>query len=594
MPLYEAPLDDMRFTLQHLVGGGDLMACPGFDALDETLVDSILSESAKVCQDSLSSVNYSGHLEHSKHIGNGQVQTPKGFKEAHDALAEGGWIGLAADPDFGGQGLPRTLSTAVSEMWQAANMSLALCPLLSQGVIDALEAVGSDTQKARYLPALIEGRWTGTMNLTEPQAGTDLASLRTQAVREGDHYRIKGQKIFITYGEHDMSENIIHLVLARTPDAPAGTKGISLFIVPKFILNEDGEPGERNDVTCISIEDKLGILGSPTCVLQYGEKDGAVGYLVGEENMGLSYMFIMMNRARFEVGVQGLGISQMAYQHALAYARERMQGQPLGRSASTPIIGHPDVKRLLAEMKAQIEAMRALAYVAASELDKTHMASDDAGRAAAQTRLELLVPIVKAWSTELSIEITSNGVQVHGGTGFIEETGAAQYYRDARILPIYEGTTAIQANDMVFRKTLRDQGTAVKALLGEMASDLQGPLADQEPDQIAAFKASLADTQKALDAILSYANEPANAAAVGVPYLKMMGYVCGAWLMLRAAKAAQIELASASPTLSSEFLTAKIKSAAFYMSHILPRARALATTVCTGASHVLAIEDDWL
>ncbi len=594
MPLYEAPLDDMRFALRHLVGGGDLMACPGYDALDEDLVDSILSESAKVCQDALSSVNYSGHLEHARHIGDGRVQVPKGFKEAHDALAEGGWIGLAADPEYGGQGLPRTLATAVSEMWQAANMSLALCPLLSQGVIDALEEVGSDDQKATYLPALIEGRWTGTMNLTEPQAGTDLASLRTQAIREGDHYRIKGQKIFITYGEHEMSDNIIHLVLARTPDAPEGIKGISLFIVPKFLPDENGQPGERNDVTCISIEDKLGILGSPTCVLQYGENDGAVGYLIGEENKGLSYMFIMMNRARFEVGVQGLGISQMAYQHALAYARERMQGQPLGRSATTPIIGHPDVKRLLAEMKSQIEAMRALAYVAAAAMDRSRLADSEAERAAAHSRLELLVPIVKAWSTELSLDVTSAGVQVHGGTGFIEETGAAQFYRDARILPIYEGTTAIQANDLVFRKTLRDQGAGVSGLLAEMAADAKGPLAAFDAGQAEALGKAVEAAEMGLQALLSYANEPAKAAAVGVPYLKMLGYVTGGWLMLRSAKAAQDELSSGALTAADSFLQSKIKSAAFYVSHVLPRVGALAATVSAGAEDVLALEDDWL
>lgn len=594
MPLYEAPLDDMRFALRHLVGGGDIMGCPGFEDLDEELVNSILTECAKVCQESLSPVNYSGHVEHARHIGDGRVQVPKGFKEAHDALGEGGWIGLSADPEYGGQGLPRTLATAVSEMWQAANLSVALCPLLSQGVIDALEAVGSEAQKAAYLPALIEGRWTGTMNLTEPQAGTDLASLRTQAVREGDHYRIKGQKIFITYGEHEMTENIIHLVLARTPDAPAGIKGISLFIVPKFLLDDLGQPGERNDVTCISIEDKLGIMGSPTCVLQYGEQDGAVGYLIGEENKGLSYMFIMMNRARFEVGVQGLGISQMAYQHALAYARERMQGQPLGRSAATPIIGHPDVKRLLAEMKCQIEAMRALAYVAAAAMDRSRLAESEAERAEALARLELLVPIVKAWSTELSVEITSSGVQVHGGTGFIEETGAAQFYRDARILPIYEGTTAIQANDLVFRKTLRDQGAGVSGLLAEMAADARGALAAYDAALAEALSQGIVAAEKGLQALLSYANEPAKAAAVGVPYLKMLGYLTGGWLMLRSAKAASDELASGDLKAADSFLQSKMKAAAFYVSHILPRAGALATTVGAGAEDVLALEDDWL
>ncbi|HJV54131.1 MAG TPA: acyl-CoA dehydrogenase family protein, partial [Noviherbaspirillum sp.] len=447
---YVAPLKDMLFVINELAGLSEVNALPGCEDASPETVEAVLEENAKFCGEVVAELNVAGDKEPSWWH-DGQVSTTKGFKEAFQAFGEAGWQGVQHPVEFGGQGLPKLVATPCIEMLNSANLSFALCPLLTDGAIEALMTAGSEEQKNTYLANLISGKWTGTMNLTEPQAGSDLALVRSRAVPQDDGtYKIFGTKIFITYGEHDMAENIVHLVLARTPNAPEGVKGISLFVVPKFLVNQDGSLGERNDAYCVSIEHKLGIKASPTAVLQFGDHGGAIGTLVGEENRGLEYMFIMMNAARFAVGMQGVGVAERAYQKAVAYARERVQSRDLAGSAGpVAIIHHPDVRRMLMSMRAQVEAARALAYVTAAAFDAAHHHADDAVRKANQSFYEYMVPIVKGWSTEMSLDVTSNGVQVHGGMGFIEETGAAQYYRDARILPIYEGTTAIQANDLV-------------------------------------------------------------------------------------------------------------------------------------------------
>jgi alkylation response protein AidB-like acyl-CoA dehydrogenase len=452
---YQAPLKDMRFVLNELAGLSEVAKLPGYEEATPDTVDAILEEASKFASEVLDPINYSGDQEGSVWK-DGAVTTPKGFKQAYKQYVEGGWGALPFDQAHGGQGLPKLVATAVEEMLTSANMSFSLCPLLTQGAIHALELCGSEALKKTYLGKMIAGTWTGTMNLTEPQAGSDLALVRTKAERAGDHYLVSGQKIFITYGEHDMAENIVHLVLARTPDAPEGVKGISLFIVPKFLPD-----GKRNGARCASIEHKLGIHASPTAVMVY---DKAVGYLVGEENKGLSYMFIMMNSARFSVGLEGVAIAERAFQRALAYAKERLQGKDLVEGRTVPIIRHPDVRRMLMLMKSQTEAMRALAYVTAAALDIAHKLKSERHQAFA----ELMIPVVKGWSTETGIEVASLGVQVHGGMGFIEETGAAQYLRDARITTIYEGTTGIQAMDLVGRKIARDGGRTVRAWLDEV------------------------------------------------------------------------------------------------------------------------------
>ena len=456
---YVAPLKDMQFVLTELAGLDQVAKLPGCEEVSVELVEQILEESGKFCAEVLSPLNQPGDAEGSKWE-QGKVTTPKGFIAAYKQFVEGGWNALQFPQEFGGQGLPKLVATPVMEMWKAANMSFSLCPLLTGGAIEALLLRGADSLKQTFLPKMVEGIWTGTMNLTEPQAGSDLALVKSKAVpqrdeRLGDHYRISGQKIFITYGEHDLAENIVHLVLARTPDAPEGVKGISLFVVPKFLVNADGSLGKRNDVQCASIEHKLGIHASPTAVLIFGEKEGAIGYLVGQENQGLAYMFIMMNAARFAVGLEGVAISDRAYQLALAYAKERVQSRDLaGGAKAVPIIRHPDVRRMLMSMKAQTEAMRALAYVTAAAMDIAHRDPDAGLRAKHQAFADMMIPVVKGWSTETCIEVASTGIQVHGGMGYVEETGAAQLLRDARITTIYEGTTGIQANDLIGRKLL--------------------------------------------------------------------------------------------------------------------------------------------
>jgi alkylation response protein AidB-like acyl-CoA dehydrogenase len=591
---YVAPLKDMQFVLTELAGLDEVAKLPGCEDVSVELVDQILEESGKFCAEVLSPLNQSGDAEGSK-WDQGKVTTPKGFIAAYKQFVEGGWNALQFPPEYGGQGLPKLVATPVMEMWKAANMSFSLCPLLTGGAIEALLLSGTDKLKQTFLPKMVEGSWTGTMNLTEPQAGSDLALVKSKAIREGEHYRITGQKIFITYGEHDLAENIVHLVLARTPDAPEGVKGISLFVVPKFLVNADGSLGKRNDVQCASIEHKLGIHASPTAVLIYGEHEGAVGYLVGEENKGLAYMFIMMNAARFAVGLEGTAISERAYQLALAYAKERVQSRDLaGGGKAVPIIRHPDVRRMLMSMKAQTEAMRALAYVTAAAMDIAHSDPDKALRAKHQAFADMMIPVVKGWSTETCIEVASIGIQVHGGMGYVEETGAAQLLRDARITTIYEGTTAIQANDLVGRKMAREGGATAKEVVKAMRV-VEGELAQAQGEDMAAIRASLGAGIKAVEEcstwiVATYSEDIKAVHAGSVPFLKLMGIVCGGWQMARAALVAQKKLASKDG--DADFYQAKIATARFYADHILAQAPGLRNTVVRGAAGVMALTEE--
>ncbi len=576
--MFNADENDLRFAIHHVVGLDKVTDLAPFADYDADICDAILSEAAKLATEVIAPINQIGDAGSTWNSDN-TVTTPPGFADAFKALGEGGWAGTGTAEEYGGQNMPEILCAATREMWHSANMGLALCHLLTEGLIHALQTSASEEQKQMYVRPMAEGRWTGTMNLTESQAGTDLAAIKTQATPEGDHYRIKGQKIFITYGEHDMAENIVHLVLARTPDAPEGVKGISVFIVPKFLVNENGSLGARNDVKCVSIEHKMGINGSPTAVLQYGENDGAIGYLVGAENQGLNIMFNMMNHARFSVGIEGLAISTRAYYQALAYAQERRQGTPLNRAEGDAIIHHPDVMRLLATMRAEIEAMRPLALYGATALDRGHY---DTGESKSnwQTRAELMVPIIKGWMTERSINIASDGVQVHGGMGFIEETGAAQHLRDARILTIYEGTTAIQANDLMFRKTLRDQGVAVRELIADIRADA---------DEV--LLAAVTKAETALDHILTGGLSAREASAVSVPYLMMLGTLTGGWMALKNKKAALAQMATGD--WDTRFLKAKAAHADVFAAHSLPRVAALAQTILNGSDAIEAIDASW-
>ena len=592
---YTAPLRDMQFVLRELAGFAEVANLPGNEELSLELVEQILAENAKFAAGVLAPLNRPGDEEGSVWK-DGEVTTPKGFKDAYRQFVDGGWNALQFPSEFGGQGLPKLVAAPVMEMWKSANLSFSLCPLLTGGAIEALLLRGSAEQKATFLPKMVEGTWTGTMNLTEPQAGSDLALVKSRAVPEGDHYRIYGQKIFITYGEHDLAENILHLVLARTPDAPEGVRGISLFLVPKYLVNKDGSLGKRNDVRCASIEHKLGIHASPTAVMAYGDKEGAIGYLVGEENRGLEYMFIMMNAARFAVGMEGVAVAEAAYQKALAYAKERVQSRELGGSGSkaVPIIRHPDVRRMLMSMKAQAEATRALAYVVAGALDKAHRHPDKDERARAQAFVDLMIPIVKGWSTETSIDVASLGIQVHGGMGFIEETGAAQFLRDARITTIYEGTTGIQANDLIGRKVARESGTTAKAVL-ESIRVLDAALAKIPGDDFAAIRSRLAAATGAaaegVDWIVAtYGTDVKAAHAGAVPFLKLMGIVCGGWQMARAAAAAHGRLARREG--DAAFLHAKIATARFFADHFLSQARGLRDAIVEGAPGVLALAEE--
>ncbi len=591
MSEYIAPLRDMRFVMQELAGLDQIVSLPGCEEASADVVDAILDEAAKFAGEVISPLNRVGDTDGAKWKDT-VVTTSPGFKEAYRQFVDNGWNGLGCDPEYGGQGLPRLLSTAVSEMWKGANHAFSLCPMLTQGAIEALMIAGTDEQKVAYLPNLVSGEWTGTMNLTEPSAGSDLAAVRSRAEPVGDGtYKIFGQKIFITYGEHDMTDNIVHLVLARTPDAPEGVKGISLFVVPKFLLKADGTPGERNDVYCVSIEHKLGIHGSPTAVLAFGDHGGAIGTLVGEENRGLEYMFIMMNAARFNVGLEGLGDAERAYQRAVTYAKERVQGTEVGvrGGPKVPIIKHPDVRRMLMSMRARIEAMRALAYVTGAAQDNAHANPDEVARKQAQAFADLMIPVVKGWSTESAVDIASLGVQVHGGMGFIEETGAAQHLRDARITTIYEGTTAIQANDLIGRKIAREKGVTILAVIAEMRADaarLDGDLAGICARQLVAVDA----LERAVFWIVAnYSSDPKGTHAGAVPFLHLLGIVAGGWQMGRAAVIARAKIAGGD---DDPFWTAKLATTRFFADHFLTQASGLTEAIVAGAAGTLELAED--
>jgi len=596
---FKAPTRDMLFTLEHVAGLPAIAALPGFEDAGMDTATAVLEECARLNEEVVAELNRDGDLAPST-LADGVVTTTAGFAQAFRQFCEGGWQGVQHPVELGGQGLPKLVATPCIEILNSANLSFALCPLLTDGAIEALMTAGSDEQRQLYVPRMIDGSWTGTMNLTEPQAGSDLAMVRTRAEPQADGtYRIFGQKIFITYGEHDMAENIVHLVLARTPDAPPGVKGISLFIVPKIIVDAEGAPGPRNDVWCQSIEHKLGIKASPTAVLIYGDDKGAVGpgaigYLIGEENRGLEYMFIMMNSARFAVGMQGIAMAERAYQHAVAHARERVQSRDVaGSSGPVAIIRHPDVRRMLMTMRALTEGARSLAYVAAALSDRSHHGADEEARRHDAAAYEFLVPIVKGWSTEMSIEATSLGVQVHGGMGFIEETGAAQFYRDARILPIYEGTTAIQANDLIGRKTARDGGAVARGFVAQVRETAAALAADGDGrlGSIGERLGRAADGLEAsVDAIVASFKADTHAAyTASVPYLSQAGLVLSAWQLGRAALAARALVGQADS--DRGFLEAKIATAQFFAEHLLPRATAHAETVAAGAQSTMALDE---
>jgi alkylation response protein AidB-like acyl-CoA dehydrogenase len=591
---YTAPLKDMRFVLTELAGLNEVAQLPGCEEASADVVEAILEEAGKFAGEVLAPLNRIGDREGARWADK-QVTVAPGFKEAYRQFVDNGWAALDCSPEHGGQGLPRIVAAAVSEMWKSANHAFSLCPLLTHGAVEALELTGSPEQKATFLPKMISGQWSGTMNLTEPQAGSDLAAIRTRAEPQADgSYRIFGQKIFITYGEHDMTENIIHLVLGRLPDAPEGVKGISLFVVPKFLVNADGSLGARNDAYCVSIEHKLGIHGSPTAVMAFGDNGGATGYLVGKANEGLKYMFIMMNAARYSVGLEGLGVAERAYQKALAYARERVQGRAIeGSVAPVAIVRHPDIRRMLMLMRSQTEAMRAFSYMVAGVHDRAQRHPDAVERQRSQAFVDLMIPVVKGWLTETGNEMAYLGVQVHGGMGFIEETGAAQLMRDARITTIYEGTTGIQANDLIGRKLAREGGATLKAVVGQMRETQTAAAADPE---LAAMAGDFGGAVDALQAaagyiVANYGSDVRTVAVGAVPFLRLMGTVCGGWMMLRAAMAARDRIAAGD---SDPFYPNKIATARFYAAHVLPAAAFHAQVVVGGGASALLIEDDML
>lgn len=560
---YQAPTQDMMFALQHLAELDAVCELPAFQDSSPELIASVLDEAGKFAADVLAPLNRVGDLIGTK-IVNRQVREASGFAEAYQQFIDGGWQALPCNPEFGGMGLPESVGLATMEIWSAANVSFALCPMLGQGAIEAIEHHASDALKDTFLPKMISGEWTGTMNLTEPQAGSDLSLVRTQATPQGDHYLIRGTKIFITWGDHKMTENTVHLVLARMEGAPAGVKGISLFLVPKFLVNGDGTLGARNDVYAESVEHKIGIHGSPTCVMGFGQDQGAVGYLIGEPNAGLSYMFTMMNHARLNVGVEGVALSDRAYQQAAHYARTRVQGTPVGGSETSTIIQHPDVRRMLMLMRAFTEASRALCYMTSAAFDIAHKADDPAQSASSLSRAELLTPISKAWSTEVSQEVTSIGVQIHGGMGYIEETGAAQLMRDARITTIYEGTTGIQANDFIGRKVIRDEGQALFELISTMQETIAAT-GSAFPDMSDSLASSINQLKDTTEYILEHREtEKLLSGSAAFNYLMGSGTVIAAWLMLKSAQVASVE--------ETTFNTTKQATAAFYFEHILPRA----------------------
>jgi alkylation response protein AidB-like acyl-CoA dehydrogenase len=586
MSEYHAPVKEMLFTLRHVAGLEAINRLPGYEDATADVVEAVLGEAAQLATEVLAPTNRLGD-EQGTRVENGTVVVPREFVEAYRQFTAGGWPGLSLDPEYGGQGLPYVVGVAVEEIWQAANLAWSLGPLLTQGAVRAIQEHGTEALRALYLPPMTSGEWTGTMNLTEPQAGSDLAAIRTMAVPEGDHYRITGQKIFITWGDHDMTDNVVHLVLARLPDAPPGTKGTSLFLVPKRLVNADGSLGGENGVVVVSVEHKLGIHGSPTCVMAF---ENAVGYLVGEENKGLSCMFTMMNHARLGVGLEGVAIAERAYQQARAYARERVQGQVAGVAGRATIIHHPDVRRMLLTMKAQIEAMRSSAYATAAELDRAHHAPDPAARAKHQARVDLLTPVIKGWCTETGQQLTSVALQVHGGMGFVEETGAAQHYRDARITTIYEGTTGIQAADFVGRKILRDGGSALRALIADMGATVAE--ISRHGEKLAAVRSALEEGVESLAAAgrwlaANYARHPGVPGAISYNLLMLAGTVIGGWQLARAAAAACDELSSQGA--DAAFLESKILTARFYAGQIMPAALAYRRAIEAGCESLLAM-----
>lgn len=589
---YVAPVKDMLFVLQDIAEVDQIAEIPCFEDYGYDTAAAVLEESSKFCGEVLAPLNWEGDKNPSSWK-NGDVHTTPGFKEAFKQFGEAGWQGVIHPIEYGGQGFPKLIATACAEMLHASNMSFALCPMLTDGAIEALLTAASPELKDRYITKMVAGEWTGTMNLTEPQAGSDLAAVRTRAESQGDgSYKVFGTKIYITYGEHDMAENIVHLVLARCPGAPEGVKGISLFVVPKFLVNDDGSLGARNDVQCVSIEHKLGIKASPTAVLQFGDEGGAIGYLVGEENRGLEYMFIMMNAARFAVGMQGVAIADRAYQQAVQYAKDRTQSKDLlGSAESVAIIHHPDVKRMLMTMRAYTEGARAMAYVVAASADKAHFAESEEDRKKALQFYEYMVPIVKGFATEMSVNVASLGVQVHGGMGFVEETGAAQHYRDARILPIYEGTTAIQANDLLGRKTYRDGGQVAKSiaeLIKQTEIDLQASSSDEAKAMLKHLSAARVSFEAVVDYVVAnFKLDMKNVFAGGVTYLQLAGLLMSGWQMARALLAAEKKLND-----DPLFFSAKISTAYFYAEYLLSQIPGMASAVLSGGSSVNRLSAD--
>ena len=595
MSEYSPPLDDMKFALKEVVNVNSLSELPAFNEVGLEALDSLLDEASRFFNEVISPTNRTGDLEGSTLNDDGSVSTPSGFREAYAQYVDAGWGAISFDPEYGGGGFPWLVGIAVTEMLTAANMALSLNPMLTQGSIHALTAHGDQEQKLAWLPKLITGEWAGTMNLTEPQAGSDVGALTTKAELQDDGtYKITGQKIYITWGEHDLTENIVHLVLARTPDAPPGTKGISLFIVPKFIINDDGSIGEENDIKCLSIEHKLGIHASPTCVLQFGDNGGATGYIVGEENSGMRYMFTMMNQARLAVGLEGLAVADRAYQQALDYALERMQGRRADtpKGESVPIIDHPDVRRMLMTMKAYIEAMRCMIYLNAKSIDIAHHHPDEDERTRGHELTDLLTPLSKSWCTDLGNELTSLGIQIHGGMGFVEETGAAQHYRDIRIAGIYEGTNGIQAIDLVGRKLSMRKGDVVRELLleiNETASELHSA-------NLKGIARPLEDAVKDMQAATEWLIEKGGAStddglAGATPYLRMFGTTVGGWLLAKSALQAKIQIDEGN---DSEFLQAKIETAIFYAEQLLPQVSGLLPATVSGSQSLYAIKPERL
>jgi acyl-CoA dehydrogenase len=586
--MYHAPIRELRFVLHELLGDERLSSLSGLTDYSADFADSVLEEAGKFAEEVLAPINRVGDMAGAKWTPDG-VTMPREFKGAYGKFAEGGWSQLRGSQEYGGQGAPIVLGTAVEELWASSNLAFKLCPMLTQGAIEAIQHVGTEKQKRTYLPKMISGEWTGTMNLTETQAGSDLAAIRTRATPDGGRFRVFGQKIFITYGDHDYTANVIHLVLARIDGSPPGTKGLSLFIVPKFLVNDDDSLGARNDVRCVSIEHKLGIHASPTCVLAYGDKEGAIGYLIGEANRGLEYMFIMMNAARLSVGLEGYALGERAYQQALEWSRNRVQGKPATQLPSTdgkprPIAYHADVKRMLLTMKAYTDAARAIALYAALQLDIARHSADSEVRSTAQARGELLIPIVKAFSTETGIAMTSLGVQVHGGMGFIEETGAAQFSRDVRIAAIYEGTTGIQASDLIGRKVARDGGAAMTSLLADMQAEL-ALLPNNDPGSMCAKNAALEAVASLRDAttsvLQSYRQSAELAFAVAVPYLMLSGLAIGGWLMAKS-RAIAAQKSATEP----DFYRGKQQIARCYLEHVLPETLALSRVVSNGMASI--------